>query len=191
MARSAALLLGLGFMLTQPVLADPIAIDGGRSTITVHVFKQGLFSMFADNHEIAAPIASGSYDAARKTVALSVDAVQLKVLDPRLSPDRRSDVQAAMDGPQVLDVKNYPAIAFTSEKIDETDSTHWTITGTLTLHGQSRRIAFTVHRGDATHFDGSATIRQTDFGIRPIRIAGGTVAVKDDVRVDFQIVLAS
>jgi hypothetical protein len=46
-----------------------------------------------------------------------------------------------------------------------------------------------VAKIDDTHFTGSATIRQTAFGITPIRVAGGTISVKDEVKVDFEIVL--
>jgi polyisoprenoid-binding protein YceI len=176
-------------LFAQPVQAAPAAIDVQRSTLTVHVFKQGVFAVFADNHDIAAPIESGAFDGAAKTVSFSINAAQLKVLDPKLSPGRRGEVQAAMSGPQVLDVGRYPTIAFTSETIEETDATHWVVTGTLLLHGQRHRIAVRVQRVDETHFNGSAAIRQTVFGIRPIRVAGGTVAVKDDVGVDFQIAL--
>jgi hypothetical protein len=33
-------------------------------------------------------------------------------------------------------------------------------------------------------------VRQSDFGMTPIRIAGGTVKVKDDVTIEFDIVTA-
>jgi hypothetical protein len=46
-----------------------------------------------------------------------------------------------------------------------------------------------VAKIDEEHFSGSATIRQTAFGITPIRAAGGTVSVEDAVNVDFEIVL--
>jgi hypothetical protein len=32
-------------------------------------------------------------------------------------------------------------------------------------------------------------VKQTDFGIVPISIAGGTVKVKDEIKVDFDIVV--
>jgi hypothetical protein len=35
-----------------------------------------------------------------------------------------------------------------------------------------------------------ATVRQTEFGIKAIKVAGGTVKVKDEVRVVFDIHLA-
>ena len=39
--------------------------------------------------------------------------------------------------------------------------------------------------GDA--YSGNALIRQTDFGIQPVRAAGGAVRVKDEVEVQFDI----
>jgi polyisoprenoid-binding protein YceI len=157
--------------------------------MTVYVFKQGLFSFLADNHEIAAPISGGAYDAAAKRVELSVAAARLTVLDPKLSPERRAQVQAAMDS-KVLDVDRYPTIEFRSTQIDESDPNRWKVTGDLTLHGQTHPIAFAVRREDPSHFSGTATIRQTEFGISPIRVAGGAVTVKDDVQVRFRIALA-
>ena len=35
---------------------------------------------------------------------------------------------------------------------------------------------------------GSTHLKQTDFGITPVRIAGGTVKVKDEVEMSFEIV---
>jgi hypothetical protein len=39
-------------------------------------------------------------------------------------------------------------------------------------------------------YRGSTSIKQSDFGISPISIAGGTVKVKDDVKIDFDIAAA-
>jgi polyisoprenoid-binding protein YceI len=80
---------------------------------------------------------------------------------------------------------------FRSTSITGTDSTRWTVNGNLTLHGQTHPITFAAVRADATHFSGSATVKQSAFGITPIRIAGGAVTVKDAVTVTFRIALAS
>src|SRR6266513_4813464 len=78
-------------------------IDVEQSTLTVFAYKSGLFSAFADNHIIKAPIASGSIseDPPLK-VDLTVRAADLRVLDPNLAADRRAEVQARMLGPEVL-----------------------------------------------------------------------------------------
>jgi hypothetical protein len=48
-----------GTLLALPVWPRVHYIDAEHSVITVHVFKSGLFSAFADNHEIRAPISRG------------------------------------------------------------------------------------------------------------------------------------
>lgn len=174
--------------IAQATGARPVAFDTNGSKMTVYVYKKGLFSFMADDHVIEAPIARGAYDAAAGSVDVEVDAAALKVLDPKLSPDTRSQVQRNMEG-KVLDVERYPKISFRSTKIEQTGR-NLKIMGDLTLHGQTRPVSVTADQVDATHFAGSATIRQTQFGITPIKIAGGAVSVRDDVKVEFRIALA-
>lgn len=187
------ILLAFALAASPPsgALSTRHAIDVQHSTMTVYVYKQGFFSFLADNHEIDAPITSGFYDSANASVEITVDASKLKVLDPRLSADKRTTVQANTTGPQVLDSGKYPEIVFRSTKIDASDPKHWKITGDLTLHGQTRSIDVQAVQVDASHFTGSAIVRQSAFGITPIRIAGGAVTVKDDVKVEFQVALGS
>lgn len=173
----------------SPAYSGPRPFDLQHSKMTVHVYKQGMFSFLADNHEVDAPLLSGTYDSAAKTVALTVDATKMRVVDSSLPAQKRESVQANMAGPQVLDVANYPTIAFHSTAIDAADPNHWTVTGDLMLRGQTHPITVKVQEIDATNFTGTATVRQTAFGITPIRIAGGAVAVKDDVTVEFEIAL--
>ncbi len=61
------------------------------------------------------------------------------------------------------------------------------MTGRLTIHGQARTITFPVARVNAI-YRGEVVIRQRDFGIEPIKVAAGTVKVKDELRVQFEIV---
>jgi polyisoprenoid-binding protein YceI len=173
-----------------PAAQTTRSIDVQLSKMTVYVYKQGLFSFLADNHVVDAPIAQGSYDSARQSVRVVVDAATLRVLDLRLSADKRSQVQANMLGPQVLDVAKYPSIVFESTQMTDDGNGRSTVTGNLTLHGQSRPITFEVQSDGARRFTGTATVRQTAFGITPIKIAGGAVSVKDEVRIDFTIALS-
>lgn len=165
------------------------SIDVQHSTMTVYVYKQGLFSFLADNHVIDAPIAHGTYDSARRSVSIVVDAAAIRVVDPHLSADKRSKVQANMSGPQVLDVAKYPSIVFDSTQIAGDDNGRLTVSGNLQLHGQTHPVTFDAQSDGAGHFTGTATVRQSAFGITPIKIAGGAVSVKDDVRIDFAITL--
>jgi len=45
-------------------------------------------------------------------------------------------------------------------------------------------------REAAGHFMGTARLRQSDFGITPIKVAGGAIRVKDEIQLEFDIQLA-
>jgi polyisoprenoid-binding protein YceI len=172
-----------------PALGRVHTVDVEHSKMTVHVSKRGIFGFLGDDHDIAAPISSGSYDADAQTVDIAVNAATMRVLDPKQTPQKRSDIQANMVGPEVLDAARYPTIRFTASHAAIAGASRSTIEGELTLHGQTHPVTLQVTKVDEAHFSGSATIRQTAFGITPIRAAGGTVSVDDAVRVDFQIAL--
>jgi polyisoprenoid-binding protein YceI len=167
--------------------ADAKTIDVLRSKLTIFVYKSGFFSAFADNHIINAPIASGTFSAtAPLSITMTVQARNLEVVDPDLAADKRREVQTRMLGPEVLDVERYPTMRFASERIEATGSDAWKVAGNLTIHGQTRPIAVAVAASNGA-YRGHVRIRQRDFGITPISIAGGTVKVKDEIVVEFVI----
>lgn len=170
------------------VAAQSRPIDVQKSHMTVRVFKAGLFSAFGHDHEIAAPIASGTVDLASRRVELRSRAAALRVRDPEASDKDRKDVQKTMLGPEVLDVDRYPQIVFQSRAAKPTGADSWTVSGELTLHGKTRLVTVQVHERDG-HYIGTARLKQSDFGIKPIKFAAGTVRVKDEVRIDFDIQL--
>jgi hypothetical protein len=171
-------------------VADPRVVDLERSTVTVHVFKAGMFRALADDHTIQAPLMDGSLDneAATPHVQIVFDARRLRVLDPGLSASDRQKVQTRMLGPDVLDVNRFQWISFHSLESQRVDSRRWLVRGELELHGHIRPTAVTVVE-EGGRYTGSATVKQSEFGIAPVSIAGGAVKVKDEVRIDFDIVM--
>ena len=93
-----------------------------------------------------------------------------------------------MLGAQVLDAEHFPDIHFQSTEIETKGSDHWVVKGTLDMHGQSHPVAVDVTLKDGV-YRGSATLKQSGFGIKPVSVAGGTVKVKDEVKVEFEISL--
>lgn len=169
---------------------QPHGIDVQHSTITIHVFKSGLFRAFADNHVIQATLTEGSVDGSGAAhVDLIVDAPRLRVLDPDLSPKDREQVQTRMLGPEVLDAARFPQIRFHSTTVQQLETDRWLVRGTLELHGRTHDVAVKVFQ-ETGHYTGHTILRQTDFAIKPISVAGGTVKVKDEIAVDFDIVTA-
>jgi polyisoprenoid-binding protein YceI len=108
------------------------------------------------------------------------------VLDPGLSPKDREDVQTRMFSP---DVQRFGQIRFHSTAVQRLEGARWLVHGDLELHGQIRSIAVSVARENG-RYKGATTLRQSEFATTPISIAGGTVKVKDEIAVDFDIFMA-
>ena len=172
-------------------LAQSTPIDTAFSKITIHVDKTGVFSFAGDKHEISAPFSSGTIDEKAGTGAFTIDARKLQVLDPQLGADKRAEVQKTMHSPAVLDSGKYPEITFRSTSAAPAGSNGWNVTGDLTLHGQTHPVTVQVKKemqnGKAA-YAGSTKLKQTDFGIIPVSVAGGTVKVKDELKLDFNVV---
>ncbi len=174
--------IAIGHMTAQ-------AIDPVRSTVTVRVNKAGLFSAFGHNHVIRAPIQQGEVNTAVRAVRLSFASAQLQVLDPEVSSKERAEVQQTMLGPQVLDAARYPQIVFQSVRAEPAGQGGWRVEGELSLHGVTRPVVLEVI-STGEQYRGRVRLKQSQFGIKPISLAGGTIKVKDEVVVEFDIVLA-
>ena len=134
----------------QPARAATADIDAEHSTLTIRVYKTGLFAAFAHDHEINAPIRQGSFDEDKQAVELSVDARTLRVVDPGVSASERSQIQATMLGPKVLDSDKFQEIKFRSTSVERAGEGKWTVHGELTLHGQTHPVKLEVQGGRAT-----------------------------------------
>jgi polyisoprenoid-binding protein YceI len=187
--RLASGILAIGVVLgPTSVYGQGKAIDVNKSTMKVRVFKSGAFSAFGHDHEIEAPIAEGEIDSSAKpSVHLRVDSRKMRVLDPEIAPDKRAEIQHTMQSTAVLDVENFPEISYESTTVTSRGDAHWEVRGILTLRGKKQPVVLVVS-SESGHYGGSASIRQSDFGIEPLRVAGGTVKVKDELKIEFDIV---
>jgi polyisoprenoid-binding protein YceI len=163
------------------------AIDTQRSEVTIRVYKTGAFSAFGHEHRVRASIQNGSFDEGKGSVELVVDARTLRVVDPDVSDKDRAEIQNTMLGPKVLDSAQFREIRFHSTEVRRNSEGKWTVQGDLTLHGQTHPVNVDVERQDG-RYRGSARLRQSEFGITAVTVAGGTIKVKDEVRVEFEIV---
>jgi len=162
------------------------AIDTQRSVLTVHVFKAGTFSVFGHEHTIRARIQNGTFDEEKGAVDFVIDASTLRVLDSGVSENDRAEIQSTMLGPKVLDSSQFHEIRFHSTTVSRRSENRWTVQGDLTVHGQTHPVKVDVERQEG-QFRGSARLRQSEFGIAPVTVAGGTIKVKDEVRLEFEI----
>jgi polyisoprenoid-binding protein YceI len=187
---------------TEPVVAPPdgarYKIDAGQSRFIVKAFAGGLLSGFAHDHTIAIRNFSGETTFTYVTVSpaslqMTIRADSLTVTD-KVSDSDRQKIQTTMRD-EVLEVDKYPEIILKSTNVvaTKTGEGHYnaTISGDLTLHGVTRSVSIParlVFNADNMRAQGEFSLRQTNYGIKPVSIAAGTIKVKDEVKFSFEIV---
>jgi polyisoprenoid-binding protein YceI len=187
--RRIVFLAAMSLTCVLSVSAQQHNIDTQKSTLTIHVGKTGAFSGLGHEHEVRAPIHSGTADTgAHPAVEMRVDARALRVIDKDNSEKDRAEVQKTMLGPEVLDSERHQEIVFKSTVAEPAGQGQWTLRGNLTLRGQTRPVTVHVTLKDG-RYTGDSTVKQADFGITPPGKAG--IRAKDEVRVEFDIWLAS
>lgn len=174
-------------------------IDPTGSQFTVQVFTGGLFKVFAHNHRVSVKDFDGSVQlagAAIETASLKlrIQAGSLTIVDAEMSEKDRAEIQNTM-GTKVLEVTRYPEISFSSVRVSalgiSDEEFEVKIDGELQLHGVKRHEVIparvTIHNREL-RARGEFSLKQTDYLMKPVSVAGGTVKVKDEVKLSFDIV---
>lgn len=172
--------------LASAQAANQTARSAPQSAITIHVSKSGLFSGFAHNHIVVAPIAQANINPTNMTAEITVITKEMKVTDPDVSEKDRAEIQSTMLGPKVLDQDKFPEIHFRSSRIEPTTQQHYRVIGTLDLHGTKHEITLEV-AGSPEHYHGTTKLKQSDYGIKPISLGGGSIKVKDELELEFDV----
>ena len=89
----------------------------------------------------------------------------------------------------VLHPSKYPIINFRSSNIHEKDGVYH-VKGELTLHGVTRPIEFDAKTTTGNDLKGKVTLAQKDFGIKPYKALLGTLKVKNEVNIAFDLSLS-
>ena len=198
-----SLALALAAFATAAQEKGAYSIDKAKSKLQIDVYKEGAFKMFGHDHLIVAKEISGQvqFDPQNMedcTVHLKVPANSLTAVDPGESEKDRRDVQATMTGEKVLDAAKFPEIVFTSTRVSAVKKTAdgWelTLAGKLNLHGVEKPVSFPLRVHVAAgelRAQGEVSVLQTDHGITPIKVGGGSVKVKDKLKITFNIVAAT
>ncbi len=171
-----------------------------ESSFWVFAGKSGLFSALGHDHEIGVKSFSGRVivpeaGASGGALELDVEAKSLAVLDKKVSEEDRKKIFDAMHN-EVLESAKHQKITFKSVSVSDVKQTgdnaySFTLNGDLTLRGVTKRIAAPVAltiTPQQLRATGKYTLKQTDYGIKPYSAAGGTIKVKNEVIVNFNIV---
>ena len=173
-------------------------LDAGQSRVKVQAFAEGLLSSFGHDPLIAirdfegeAECAPDTLEAAKLRVKVRADS--LAVADEVKEKDRLEMEQMMRE--QVLETGRYPEIVFDSTSVAASrlpgGRYRVRVIGDLTLRGVTGRNLWVQAEVKTTEeglrAQGEFTLRQTDYQIKPVSIAGGTLKVKNELKLSFDI----
>jgi polyisoprenoid-binding protein YceI len=173
-------------------------IDPRQSQFTVQAFAEGLLSAFGHNPTIAVCGFGGDVRFVPGTLReasllVLVQAGTLAVVGDVSEKDRMEIERATRE--DVLEVARYPEIVYMSKSVSASQAGEGRyrvkITGSLSLHGVTRDhlIDAQVAVGfGSLRARGESSLRQRDYNIKPVSVMGGTLKVKDEVKLSFNIV---
>jgi len=170
-------------------------INPGLSRFTARVFASGMLSSFGHNPTIAIREYTGeavisSANLQQASLRISIPAGSLEVADD-ISQKDRAEIESRMQQ-DVLETSSYPVIVFESSQVTSSPLSEnlyaVEVTGNLTLHGVTRAERITAQVtliGDTLRASGDFSIQQTNYGIKLVSVAAGTLKVKDEVKIAF------
>lgn len=174
-------------------------VDASQSKFTVQAFASGLLAGFGHNPTIAIRAFTGEAQLMPNSMAdaslrLVIKADSLALLDNVKEKDRQ-EIERTMFN-EILEAHRYPEIVFQSANIALTRILEGRykarIIGDLTLHGVTRNRmwlqAKIILSGDDLQAQGEFTLRQTEFQIKPVSFAAGTLKLKDELKFVFELV---
>lgn len=194
-------------LFAAPLLAQKTGrewtIDTSQSKLVVHVEPAGVLAKTLHSHAFQPEQWSGeiSWDPAKPRTArveVHVSADSLHDHQEKLSAKDVAKVEGITKGPAVLDAEKFPKIDFEGSQLEVAKSPpggkgefRGSLNGKLTLHGQTGTVGFVIQgivSADRLEAGAATTFKQSDFGIKPYKAVLGTVAVKDEITLEIQIV---
>jgi polyisoprenoid-binding protein YceI len=187
-----------GVEMSPETSAVHYTIDPASSRFTIRAFAAGLLSGLGHNPVIAIRDFSGEVnfapdDLTKSFVGMTIQAGSFEVQNDVSEKDLREIIRTMND--QVLEVKRFPEIAFESRQVSGMklgESLYVVkIEGDLFLHGVTRPQTLSANvapADDKLRGYGEFSIKQSDFKIRLVSVAGEALKVKDELKLSFDII---
>jgi hypothetical protein len=172
-----------------------MAIGPGRhklgpenATLTVETGRRGAVAMAGHDLVIEVTSWAAELDAAKDpAITLTADGGSLRVLDgtggaTELGEDDKAGIEQTIDE----EVLKGTTIEFRSSALEvDPDGSRATVHGELELAGTRNPISFELRSEDG-RLNGRATVKQSDWGIKPYAALFGTLKVADEVEVGIE-----
>jgi len=164
-----------------------------ESRLEVHVFKTGLYR--GKSHTFVFPNYKATllYDQTtpeQSRIDLTLSAAAIRCIDTWLNAKDLKSVRQYAEK-EMLAVERYPEILFSSSQVRSLGGDRFEVRGMLTIRGLAKPsvIDVTIQHtaGDALTFRGTATVRLTDYGLKPPKAILGAVGTKDEMEFSFTL----
>jgi polyisoprenoid-binding protein YceI len=180
-------------------MTDPVGrrrIGPACGHLIIRTRREGLAAKVG--HDLTIDVTSWSADLTTRAddpaatgLAVTVDLNSLSVREGSggalpLSDRDRKEINATMR--RILG--GSPTATFTATRV-VASGTGGSIDGTLLIHGVERPLRLDVVGEDGDRYRGRATVTQSAFGIKPYSGVFGTLKVRDDVQVEFDVDLGA
>jgi polyisoprenoid-binding protein YceI len=179
-------------------LAPVYSVDPAKSRFQVKATASGMLSSFGHNPVIAIRRFTGearfhAQAPERSSLRIEIDATSLAIAGDVNEKDRIEMDRAMKE--DVLEIDRYPAIRFEgsdTQAIKITEGMYRVaLAGKLSLHGVEKNVEFPCNvtaAEDNLRANGEFSIRQTDYQIKLVSVAGGALKLKDELKFTFDIV---
>jgi polyisoprenoid-binding protein YceI len=202
--------LGVGVRVTPTRAAEPAAayeVDVEVSRIYV---KVGSTTRLGHAHGVEGKLKSGKltlggpgeivFDMASFTADTADARKRVGLEDKKVTETEAKTVTETMRGERVLDVDKYPTATFQIASITPLDKQPagrpggYELEGRFTLHGVERKLQVkakleATDKPGILKLTGTFTVRQTDYGIKPVVAVGGLAKVADELEITSELSL--
>jgi polyisoprenoid-binding protein YceI len=174
------------------------SIDAKTSTFTVKAFATGVLSMLGHNPTISIPDIQGEVQFSSGTLEdaslrLVIQTASLVDTDD-ISKKDRQEIERQMHD-DVLEANGFPEIIYDCPRVSSVQKIgegafSVSLDGELTLHGVTNNQSITARvtlSSDILRAKGDFSVNQSDYDIRPVSAAGGTIKLKDELKLSFDI----
>jgi YceI-like domain len=189
----------------QAVSGREFQVVTAESEVRILVYRSGSLAKLGHNHVITSHDLSGTvtlpdeltqaqFEIVMPVAPLAVDEPEKRAEEGAefatlVSDDAREGTHRNMMKPEVLDGEHFPAITLRSQSITGANG-DFDVSFEIDVRGQKHVLTAPVHieeLGDRLTAHGEMTVKQTDLGITPFTAAMGALAIRDEIRIRFDI----
>jgi polyisoprenoid-binding protein YceI len=177
-------------------------IDLSQSRVTATLTQEGFIARRYPTHRVEVKNFSGKIevserDETRIAVEVESETKSLTNVDEGMTEFERKEFHNVLNN-LVLESDKFPKIKFVSASVSDArksgETRTFTLNGDLTMRDTTKRVSFPVAvtiAKDQLRATGEASLKQSDYGIKPYSGKLGLIKIGDDVKINFEIVAKS